>query len=457
MLLSPSRAVRYMRCAGSVREEAKYPVRPSGPSAIDGTHTHTLLEHCVNHELMNPAEMIGKSMQDHDGPFVVDAERAARVKVAIDYVRERSLGGTFPVLSEKRVDPWKYTGFHEQAGTVDIRIYRGGMIEVIDYKDGIEPVEVVDNEQLDLYALGALAELADTRQFKLIRTVIIQPKLVLKGLPAIAICERTVEQVLALGAHYRSGAVATFPADAPLTPGKKQCRWCAASGCAARADFTLKAAGVNFPTIDPSALPATTAAPVAAPPTEIVASAATQLAEQDTTSMSDEKLREIIEAAPMLRQTIEQAEAEALRRLESGRAVPGLKLVNGRGSQVWNLSDDEIAEKLKGMGVPKDAIYVTKLVSPSAAKKLTWTKRDGSQKALSDRQLKTMETEYISKLGGKLTVALESDSRAAVVRDATPLFSAVQEPAAIAAPAPAEAPAPAMPDWMQTPAWMQPK
>lgn len=440
--LSPSSAARYMRCPGSVRESAKYPERPSGPSAIDGTHSHTLLEHCIKNEMLDPTTMIGKDMSDHEGAFVVDADRAARVKVAVDYVRERSMNGLFTVLSETRVDPHKYTGFHEQAGTVDIRIYRSDMLEVIDYKDGMIDVSPADNEQLELYDLGALAELEDDRRFKYVRNTIVQPKLALKGLKPISSHDYLATDILALGAKYRAGAIATMPADAPLVPGEKQCRWCPVQQCAARDAHSLKAAGVNFPTITPDSLAA-------------VGDASAQLAAQDPNALTDEKLREILEAAPLLRQTIEQAEAEAMRRLEAGKPVPGLKLVVGRGSQVWNLPEEQIAEKLKGMGVPKDAVFVTKIVSPAQAKKLTWENRKGEKKTLTERQLKTMETEYISKLGGKLTVALESDPRPAVTVNAAPLFSAVEAaPAPAAAEAPASTP-PAMPDWMQVPAWMQ--
>lgn len=428
-----------MRCPGSVRESAKYPERPSGTSAIDGTHSHTLLEACIKDGLKDPTGYLGMEMQDHDGVFVVDAERAARVKVAIDYVRERSMNGLFPVLSETRVDPHKYTGFHEQAGTVDVRIYRSDMLEIIDYKDGMMEVSAAGNEQLELYALGALAEVDTGRTFKWVRLTVIQPKLALKNLPAISSHDYLTTDILALGAKYRAGATATFPADAPLVPGEKQCRWCPVQQCAARDAHSLKAAGVNFPTITPESLPA-------------VGDASAQLAAQDPNALTDEKLREILEAAPLLRQTIEAAEAEAMRRLEAGKPVPGLKLVIGRGSQVWSLPEEQIAEKLKGMGVPKDAVFVTKIVSPAQAKKLTWENRKGEKKTLSERQLKTMETEYISKLGGKLTVALESDPRPAVTVNAAPLFSAVE-----AAPAPAATEAPAstgLPDWMQVPAWM---
>jgi hypothetical protein len=153
---------------------------------------------------------------------------------------------------------------------------------------------------------------------------------------------------------------------------------------------------------------------------------AQQSADKDPATMDDQQIKQIMEAAPLLRQLLEGVEKEAMRRLEAGKPIPGLKLVHGRGSRVWNLSEDEMAEKLVKMGIPKTAIYVTKLVSPAQAEKLTWEKRDGTKVSLTERQLKRMEQEYISKLAGKLTVVPESDSRPAVITNAAPLFSAVE-------------------------------
>lgn len=164
---------------------------------------------------------------------------------------------------------------------------------------------------------------------------------------------------------------------------------------------------------------------------------AQQSANKDPATMDDAQIRQIMEAAPLMRQLLEGVEKEALRRLEAGTPIPGLKLVHGRGSRAWSLSEDEIAEKLVKMGIPKNAIYETKLVSPAKAEKLTWEKRDGTRMQLSDRQLKTMEQEYVTKLAGKLTVVSESDSRPAVVTNAAPMFSAVEA-----------APAAALPSWL---------
>lgn len=416
--LSPSSAYRFTRCPGSVREQANYPEQPSGPGAVDGTHSHTLLEHCVK-EQCDAAYMLGATLTDHEGNFVVDKERAARVQVALDYVRQtKNLGCR--VETERRVNPAHLLGREDMSGTVDITVHGDNRIEIIDFKDGMNTVEAKGNEQLELYALGALADFKlpvnATYPFDTVRLTIIQPKLAVKGLPVISSHDMTVQEVLALIPKYVAAGHAVDQPDAPLIPGDKQCKYCRASGCSARSNAALKSAGVVFP----------------------VVSAATQVVEQDVNAMTDTRLVEILEAAPLMRQMIEQAEAEAQRRLENGKSVPGLKLVYGRGSQAWALPEEQIVEKLKGMGVPKDAIYKTSVVSPAAAKKLTWQNRKGENKGLSERQLKTLETEYISKLGGKLTVALASDPRPAVVRDAAPLFSAVT-----ATPQP-----PALPAWL---------
>ena len=164
---------------------------------------------------------------------------------------------------------------------------------------------------------------------------------------------------------------------------------------------------------------------------------AQQSADKDPTTMSDEQIRQIMEAAPLMRQLLEGVEKEALRRLKAGQTIPGLKLVNGKGSRSWAFTEAEMAEKLVKMGIPKSAIYETKLVSPAKAEKLTWEKK-GEKVTLSERQLKRMEQEYVTKLAGALTVVPESDSRPAVITNAAPLFGAVE-----AAPA-----AESLPSWL---------
>jgi hypothetical protein len=161
-----------------------------------------------------------------------------------------------------------------------------------------------------------------------------------------------------------------------------------------------------------------------------------QAANKDPNTMSDQQIREIMEAAPLMRQLLDGVEAEAMRRFQAGQVIPGFKAVYGRGSRAWSLTDDEMATRLVKMGIPKSAVWETKLVSIAKAEKLTWEKTKAGEKVkvqLTERQLKTLESEYVTKLAGKLTIVPESDSRPAVMMNAAPLFSAVEETPALPA------------------------
>ena len=420
--LSPSKRSRWALCPGSIREEAKYPDTGSGPAAADGTHSHTLLEQCIKR--VTEAEFfVGKTLTDHDGEFTVDADRAARVQTALDYIDERAAeyNGLCEVITETRVDPAHLLGRDDLSGTVDVQIIGGDTLELIDYKDGMGIVTAEGNMQLEQYAYGVLAgyklPVNGDYPIETVRMTIIQPKLALRGMPAITSHTVTVRDLLANMGTIIAQAAATDKPDAPLVPGESQCKFCRAKGsCSALASNVMKEVGIMFQPVVTETL-----------------DVAQQSADKDPSTMDDAQIRQIMEAAPLMRQLLEGVEKEALRRLQAGQAIPGLKLVNGRGSRAWALPEDQMAEKLVKMGIPKTAIYETKLVTPAKAEKLTWEKRDGTKVTLTDRQLQRMEQEYVSKLAGKLTVAPESDSRPAVVTNAAPMFSAVETPAELPA------------------------
>jgi len=406
--LSPSKRHRWGACAGSIREEAKYPEPPSGPAAIDGTHSHTLLEWSVENGLANPHSREGYVLKDHEGEFTVDSARAARVKVAVDYITSRvaEFNGMCEVIAETRVDPKWFTGRDDLSGTVDVQIIGGSVLEIIDYKDGMNDAWDSAILQMEQYAVGALSALKIAKPgrypFQTVRMTVIQPKLALRGGQAIRSVDYPVDKVVdEVARTIVIEAAATDRPDAPLVPGEKQCRYCKAKGgCAALSTKALQVVD----TVD------------------ITASAA----EKDPTKMTDDQIVQIMEAAPLLRQMLEGVEKEAQARMERGVSIPGLKMVNGKGHRAWKLSEDEMAERLRKMGVPKESVYKTTLVSPAQAEKLRWKKRDGTDVQLTERQLKTLEQEYVVKTVGKPVVALAADSRTAITTNAAPLFSAVQ-------------------------------
>lgn len=423
--LSPSSAYRWLACPGSVREEAKYPEPPSSASSIDGTHSHTLLEHCIKGN-GDPLKMVGVKLKDHEGEFVVDRARADRVAQALSYVRQRA-GFMGQVVAESKVQPAHFFGRDDMSGTADVQITTPLEFEVIDFKDGMNEVTAKDNPQLELYALGALARLKlpvnGDYPFTAVRMTIIQPKVAMKGLPVITSHDLTIPELMGKIGKFVAGAAATDQPDAPLVSGS-HCKYCKHKSCSQRAGDLVKEMGMSFPVLNQ--------------PVNPVSELSQQAADLDPNTMTPEKISQIMLAAPLVRQMIESVEEEALRRLKAGQVIPGLKVVHGRGSRSWALPEEEMATKLTGMGIPKGVIWETKLVTPAKVEKLKWEKTKAGEKVqaqLSERQLKTLDTEYIAKVAGKLTVVPESDSRPAVVLDASPLFAAVpQAPVAEALP-----------------------
>lgn len=425
--LSPSKAYRYLACPGSIREEAAYPDPPSGPGAIDGTHSHSLLEHCIKGGMGSPLAMVGIKMKDHEGEFVVDRPRASRVELALDYVRSR-VGPLGTVVPERRVSPAHLIGRTDMDGTCDVTIVTPEELEVIDYKDGMNEVTAQDNPQLELYALGVLAgyklPVNGVYPFERVRMTIIQPKMALKGGQPITSHVVTVHEMMGKIGKYVVGGAATDAPDAPLVPGS-HCKYCKHKACSTRAGNVMKELGMSFPALDQPVVPLN-------PVTEL----SQQAANLEPNKMSPEQISQIMLAAPLVRQMIEAVEEEALARLKAGGTIPGLKVVHGRGSRSWALPEDEMATKLIGMGIPKGEVYETKLLSVAKVEKLKWEATKGGEKVqrqLSERQLKTLDTEYVAKVAGKLTVVPESDQRQAVVLDASPLFAAVPETPAIPA------------------------
>ena len=100
----------------------------------------------------------------------------------------------------------------------------------------------------------------------------------------------------------------------------------------------------------------------------------------------------------------------------------------------------DVAEKLKKMGMPKDAVWQVSLISPAQIEKVTWRNRKDDTMTLSPKKQAIIQQDYVARIAGKPTVALASDSRDALITDASPLFGAVE------APTPVEAPG--LPSWL---------
>ena len=102
-----------------------------------------------------------------------------------------------------------------------------------------------------------------------------------------------------------------------------------------------------------------------------------------------------------------------------------------------------MAKKLQGMKIPKDALWKMSLVTPTQllADNGKWVNRKGENITLSDRQLATLNKDYISKAEGALKVVTESTEGTPITTSVASSFTAVPE-------APA-APVLELPDWLK--------
>lgn len=422
--LSPSARSRWQLCPGSVAACATYEGGKSGPSAIDGTRTHTLLEKAIRESVQSVVDLVNTYVTDEYGTYLVDEKRFDRIKLAIDYINSRirsHSGSAIFVHAEKRVNPATLVGRDDMSGTVDVQIISGDMIEIIDYKDGTIEVEADGNPQMEQYAIGALSNaLMLGQEFKTVRMTIIQPKLAEFGKEPFTFAEYPIEKFMkGVLPRMIDEANATDDPDAKLVPGEKQCRFCAhKANCSAHISKAFADAGITFNPVHDKALPEVLKVP--AP------------------DMDDWLLKSLVTGAPQLRKLLDAVEDEALRRFEMGAPIDGLKVVRGPGRRAWAMPDEQVASLLSKMGVPKGSLYKTSVITAPNVEKLKWTKRDGTEKQLTERQLKIIKDEMISKGDGKLTVVPLSDKREPVEYGRVEtMFKAVESPAQ-----------PSLPSWL---------
>jgi hypothetical protein len=359
----------------------------AGKAAIDGTKTHFVLELCI---LGVKAPVTGELYTHPElGPFVLEEDRRERVQFTLDYIAKRveTLGGAqaVKVTAETYFNNSELFGRDDLNGTADVILESADFLEVIDLKDGMSPVSAVNNKQAELYTVGALFMAADTVQN--VRMTIVQPKMRFNGESGISIWDVDAAYIGSLVKIIGDEADATDDPEAPCVSGEEQCKWCPAKGgCYAVHNAVTAAIGVSFQAVD---IPK-------------------EVATINPEVVDDEKLRDMVQALPLLRQLADVVEIEALRRFELGQAVPGLKVIRGRGSKTWAKTDEEVIKKLTSLKIPKDKRTSSKPITSTQTLKIKWTNSKGEECALTPRQIKVLTDDYISLNEGKLKVVSEN-------------------------------------------------
>jgi len=350
---SPSSYYRWSTCSGYFNLKAKHPeIRDvSSAYAAEGTRLHTVADNYLK---------TGAAL----GP---DSDKLR------DYVEYcRGLPGK--MLTEQRLSLEQV--WPEFWGTADCVVYdaAGSTLHVIDLKTGAGvPVEVIGNEQLKIYALGALLSFPAFSATRVVATIVQSSCYHPDG----PIRSETYESVTLIDFWEDTYAAAkrTTDPDALLNPGAG-CKWCDLSGvCPAIGKRATALAQQVFKPIQSA---------------------------QDLPAL--EKLAYTLTQIPVLESFIEGVRKAAYQAACRGIKVPGYKLVEKRSHRKWDHDETVTADMLeKQFGIAPDESYERSFKSPAQIEKMVDSKDKKRLAAL----IKTEST------GSSLV--RESDPRAEVI------------------------------------------
>lgn len=369
-LLSASAAERWMNCPGSVAATKDLPSSTS-VYAEEGTLAHSLCELKVR-KLFGIPEPMPRSKYLEELAVIKANELYSKEMdncsdVYLEHIQSIALRYRIRpyVAAEQRVEFSQYVpdGF----GTSDCIIITGSDLHIVDYKHGQGvPVSAVENKQLRLYALGALARY---RAFFPSITVaflhVVQPRLKNISEWSVSVPDLLdwAENVVAPAAEL------ALKPDAPFVPGEKQCRFCGIRAtCRARA-------------------------------TENMAVAQSPLFQKLPPELSDAEVGAALTIGRDVADWLKKLESYAAKTLETGGTIPGYKLVAGRSTRAWS-DQNKAFDAMRSAGVADALLYDRVPLTPAKLEKVL------------DKKIFAQAAEpFVDKAPGKPTMVPESDPR----------------------------------------------
>lgn len=379
--LSPSGAKRWISCPASINFLRNIKKLPSKPSmhAEEGTAAHELAAYCLENEV-KPESCVGKVFNK----FKVDSEMARQVAKYVDYVNGATTWDA-TLWVENRLSLENITD--NMFGTADAIVVSKEYLEIIDLKYGKGVVvEVDDNPQLSLYAIGVLSHLAkngikfqDDFEVKL---TIAQPRAQHADGP-IRSTTKTIAQLKDFKEQVKKAIEISKLDNAPFGPGDDQCRWCeGAPTCRAYAEHNLRVAQLEFADMLKSPLEVKQKLP-------------------SVEELTEEELSKILTHSKSIENWLNAVGERAIKLAKAGTPIPRYKLVYGRSNRAWS-SESEVIAKLEEYGTDLNRLYEKKFLSPTKA-----------EKELTNAEWECVR-DLVFKPTGKITLAPESDGRPTV-------------------------------------------
>lgn len=389
--LQPSSAKTWLNCPGSVALCANV-VDSAGQYADEGTACHELCERALLGEDIE--KLVGQKAKIG---LTFTKEMLDLSKPNIEWVKDYQDATGAVLHLEQKVEIGTVFGIPEGEcfGTSDVVAISKKEVGILDHKFGYNAVEVEDNEQLTLYAIGALRKFFQhPTTFSLdmrIRLGILQPKV---GDPsekvyvAGDILRKIEEMKPRIQAAYKGG---------PLQPSDVACKWCKARAvCPALRDEMVTLAQREFAS--------------------------------NLVDLSPEELGDLLLKLNMIEAGMSAVRAHAMKLDELGTKIPGWKRVRGDTKRAWVKEETDTAAGLKKLGVDP---YEKKLISPAGAeeklveiilspKGSKLAKLEKQTKKAAKEAAKEILSKYAAKPEGKPVLVKEADPRPAL----PPVFTA---------------------------------
>jgi len=386
--LSPSAAHRWMRCTASATLESGFPYT-SSPYAEEGTFAHRVCELLARKAFttIKPSDYKKQLASLKKDKLWAD-EMLKTAETYAEHLKQHYYRLNTPAVSlEVRVNLTAYIpdGF----GTCDCVIIGNGELIVTDYKHGKGvPVAAESNEQMMLYALGALSQYYPLygNSLKTVKFYIDQPRL-----DSYSGYEMTVAELLEWGEKVVKPTAAIAAGGQGEFMAGEHCQFCRAAAicrhragaCTALEDFA-------------SAIPEG----AANEQQKLQAEAALSFGVKPSQPLlTDEEIGDLLTRGSILVKWYKSLEDYALQACLSGRRIPGYKAVEGRSSRAWSDQDAALAVIL-GAG------YAEAMVYDRVAKSLAQL-----EKAIGKKDFEKLVGGYVIKPPGKPTLEPESDKR----------------------------------------------
>ena len=295
-----------------------------------------------------------------------------------DYIQEQTTTAFSTILLEVRVDFSAIVphGF----GTCDCIILQDDTMHIIDYKYGVGvPVSAVDNQQLMLYAYGALEMYGIAYEIRQVKLHIYQPRI-----NNISTDTKTVDELMAWTENtVKPTAALAIRGEGEYKAGA-HCKFCPHAGRC-------------------RALTATC--------TEYVETHGMRVA---VPTLAPHEVAEVLRLEPLVTLWLKRVKAQALETLLQGGDVPGYKAVEGRaGNRKWT-DEAKVDEVLHSAGYSTEDYTETKLLSPAAM-----------DKALGKKRTAELLADLIDRAPGAPAIVPETDKRKAY--DPTADFESLEE------------------------------